>query len=142
MKLFQLTPNANGDMNIDVASVQQIVHPIGQSQTGIDQGRSKLIGERQIQKSKPKQRKGIVNQKPTEIDVGCMKKNNPEKKRAHSAVRRAVANGRLVIPPKCESCGKGRKLQAHHEDYSKPLEVKWNCSTCHNRIHRRTVPEL
>lgn len=27
--------------------------------------------------------------------------------------------------------------EKHHEDYSKPLEIKFVCILCHNRIHKR-----
>lgn len=63
-------------------------------------------------------------------------KANPEKKRAHAAVARALKSGKLVKPRLCETCEKRRKLQSHHEDYSKPLEVDWICASCHNGIHR------
>lgn len=47
--------------------------------------------------------------------------------------RRAIADGRLVRQP-CERCSK-LKVQAHHDDYSKPLEVRWLCPVCHNHLH-------
>ena len=28
------------------------------------------------------------------------------------------------------------KVQAHHEDYTKPLEVTWLCSACHAKVHK------
>jgi Kayvirus endonuclease len=64
---------------------------------------------------------------------------NRVKTLAHQAVRKALVNGDLVKPPFCENypfsdvCNDG--LVAHHEDYSKPLEVKWLCPTCHMRLH-------
>ena len=62
--------------------------------------------------------------------------------RARNAVERAIKNGRLVPQP-CEHCGKqfrlsdGRNgIQAHHDDYSKPLEIRWLCYLCHRAEHR------
>jgi len=65
---------------------------------------------------------------------------NQEKIRAHTAVLVAVRNGSL-IPGPCEICGKTKttkttKTLAHHEDYSKPLDVIWLCSRCHAEHHR------
>lgn len=40
-------------------------------------------------------------------------------------------NGVLVRQP-CEVCGS--KAQAHHNDYSKPLEVRWLCPLHHKHI--------
>ena len=47
----------------------------------------------------------------------------------------AVRKGDLIVPNKCKRCNKKKKLEAHHEDYSKPLEVTWLCRQCHNEIH-------
>ena len=52
------------------------------------------------------------------------------------AVKLAVADGRLVRPNQCEQCGISTKPDAHHEDYSRPLDVKWLCRRCHNLRHR------
>lgn len=58
----------------------------------------------------------------------------PEKARAHDIVKRAKRNGKL-IPRDCEKCSNGTNIQAHHEDYSKPLDVIWLCVPCHHRVH-------
>jgi hypothetical protein len=63
------------------------------------------------------------------------KKKNPEKVKAHQLVYDALQGGRLVRPGACSSCGKPCKPQAHHDDYSKPLEVRWLCVGCHVRHH-------
>lgn len=54
-------------------------------------------------------------------------------------VRSAIFHGRLVKQP-CERCGAG-KAHAHHEDYSKPLDVVWLCQTHHQARHREIVIE-
>ena len=57
--------------------------------------------------------------------------------RAYGAVHRAVKSGRLIRPDRCPRCGRGGNVQAHHNDYSKPLDVKWLCPTCHRVTHTR-----
>ena len=57
----------------------------------------------------------------------------PEKKRAQDKVHAAVARGKLIKQP-CEICG-SKVVQAHHEDYSKPLDVIWLCAVHHKWIH-------
>ena len=52
----------------------------------------------------------------------------------HGAVRNAILSGRLIREP-CSRCG-ADKTQAHHEDYSKPLDVVWLCLKCHKQRHR------
>ena len=56
----------------------------------------------------------------------------PEKMRAKDKVKYAIKTGRLVRQ-QCEKCGK--PAQAHHDDYSKPLEVRWLCNKHHREEH-------
>lgn len=60
---------------------------------------------------------------------------NSEKKRAHNLVAKAVKRGILVKKP-CEVCGTDG-AQAHHDDYTKPLVVRWLCPTHHGEHHRK-----
>jgi hypothetical protein len=50
----------------------------------------------------------------------------------------AIAQGRLIRPDHCSECGNRplRKVEGHHPDYSKPLEVEWLCRRCHAARHR------
>lgn len=61
------------------------------------------------------------------------KTEHPDKRAAHHAVSNAVRDGRLIKQP-CEKCG-NPKAQAHHDDYSKPLDVRWLCIPHHNEHH-------
>ena len=56
---------------------------------------------------------------------------DPVKKSARKKVLYAVKTGKLVKPDSCGKCGKGGPIQAHHPDYSQPLNVEWLCGTCH-----------
>lgn len=66
-------------------------------------------------------------------------RTRPVKEMARSLVSRAIASGRLVKQP-CESCGEA-KAHAHHDDYSKPLEVRWLCTTHHAEWHKYNTPK-
>lgn len=57
----------------------------------------------------------------------------PEKRAARTAVGNAIRAGRLVRKP-CEVCGI-MQSEAHHEDYSKPLDVRWLCRVHHLMHH-------
>lgn len=57
----------------------------------------------------------------------------PEKYQARQKVRIAVRGGHLK-KLNCEKCGEN-KTEAHHEDYSKPLDVIWLCKKCHTKLH-------
>lgn len=61
---------------------------------------------------------------------------NPDKYVARLRVRDALRKG-LITKGLCEICGSS-KVQAHHEDYSKQLEVRWLCPKHHKRIHAET----
>jgi hypothetical protein len=59
-------------------------------------------------------------------------KANRIKINAHAKVHRAVENGTLIRGIKCEECGTGKgKMEGHHEDYNKPLQLIWLCRLCH-----------
>jgi hypothetical protein len=61
-------------------------------------------------------------------------KSHPEKRAAHQAVSNAVRDGRLHKPDKCSHCNvKNKRIEGHHEDYLRPLEVIWVCTLCHRR---------
>ncbi len=67
------------------------------------------------------------------------RKLHPEKYRVHQIVCRALASGKLV-KQSCEICGATDNIQAHHDDYSKPLDVHWACFACHRtHFHGQTV---
>ena len=58
---------------------------------------------------------------------------DPIKRKAQVAVANAIRDGRLKREP-CEKCG-AEPTQAHHDDYLKPLEVRWLCRTHHIEEH-------
>lgn len=53
---------------------------------------------------------------------------------ARNALRNAIRLGNIKRLP-CEECG-GR-AEAHHHDYSKPLDVKWLCVKHHRELHNK-----
>ncbi|WP_188470190.1 hypothetical protein [Hafnia psychrotolerans] len=64
----------------------------------------------------------------------------PAKRKAHLLVGNFLRAGKLVRPETCESCSTVKQLQAHHCDYTKPLDVMWLCSSCHTDWHRHNTP--
>jgi hypothetical protein len=61
------------------------------------------------------------------------RQRNREKVAAHSVVARAIRSGRLVKQV-CEVCG-DPDTSGHHDDYSKPLDVRWLCDRHHKAEH-------
>jgi hypothetical protein len=62
------------------------------------------------------------------------REKNPEKYKAHCCVNNAMRDKRLFKKP-CVVCKTTKRLEAHHEDYSKPLDVTWLCSIHHSQLH-------
>jgi len=62
---------------------------------------------------------------------------NRAKYLAHNAVNNAVRDGRLIKPAECSQCGDMTKIHGHHDDYSKPLKVRWLCAVCHSAWHKQ-----
>lgn len=60
----------------------------------------------------------------------------PLKHQARGIVTRAIISGRLIKMP-CEVCGIEENVEAHHENYSEPLCIKWYCKEHHGIAHRR-----
>ena len=59
----------------------------------------------------------------------------PEKRAAGIILTNAMAAGKIHRPEKCSACGKQCKPEAHHYDYSRPLDVIWACHSCHVAYH-------
>jgi protein-arginine kinase activator protein McsA len=44
------------------------------------------------------------------------------------------------IPMKpCESCGSTKTVDRHHDDYRKPLEIRFLCRLCHKKHHQQLL---
>ena len=79
----------------------------------------------------PKRRKDVAAR------ASVWRDRHPEAARAHNAVHNAIRDGKLERGTKCDQadescCG---PLSAHHDDYAKPLEVRWLCRSHHSRYH-------
>jgi hypothetical protein len=62
---------------------------------------------------------------------------SPQKRAAHMAVARAIRSGKILRMP-CLVCGATRS-EAHHKDYSAPLEVIWLCPVHHRQVHHGKI---
>lgn len=74
-----------------------------------------------------------ANRPTVEKAKRAWRERNPEKRRAQNIVSGHLHRGSLVKGP-CEHAAEGGcrgKVHAHHDDYSKPLEVRWLCVAHH-----------
>lgn len=80
-----------------------------------------------------------ANNSKKDISFAQRKRNwvgrvGPQVTRAHRIVYESIRKGELMRGP-CVICG-NEKADAHHEDYSKPLDVRWLCRYHHLQHHR------
>src|SRR5438477_447258 len=64
------------------------------------------------------------------------------KREARQAMQTATDRGIIKRGTVCEQCGTGGIIEGHHDDYNKPLTVRWLCKSCHFEWHRhnKAVP--
>lgn len=63
----------------------------------------------------------------------------PQRYKARYTLRNAIRLGK-VEKGCCEVCG-SPDVEAHHDDYTKPLEVRWFCSLHHRIMEGRWIPK-
>lgn len=64
-----------------------------------------------------------------------MRKKYPHKFLARNIVNSHLRSGKIQMLP-CAGCGTMDHVEAHHEDYDKPLDIIWLCRGCHRMVHR------
>ena len=64
------------------------------------------------------------------------KKKYPNKYKAHTIINNALRDKKLFKEP-CEICNTRKNLHAHHDDYMKPLNVRWLCAVHHKEWHSK-----
>ena len=52
-----------------------------------------------------------------------------------TAVNAANRYFNKILP--CEVCGTRENIEKHHEDYTKPLKVRWLCRKHHRELHKK-----
>jgi ribosomal protein S27AE len=63
------------------------------------------------------------------------RRSNDKRYIARWKLRAAVRFGKIVKPKSCSQCGKETSVVGHHDDYEKPLIVRWLCRKCHTELH-------
>jgi hypothetical protein len=95
--------------------------------------KSKLISKNLLWKSKNAVRVKELARKHT----AQQRIKFPDRAKARIMVRCAIKMGYLIRPSYCSLCTIEGKIEGHHPDYSKPLEVIWLCKKCHMAEHRK-----
>ena len=66
------------------------------------------------------------------------RKNNQAQVAAVTAFNNAKQAGKIKVATACSVCGDEGRLEGHHEDYSRPLDVIWLCRSCHLMRHGKS----
>lgn len=90
-------------------------------QNGLNRSDPLFAEKKRLHNSRPHVQKYNYDYQKTKLD--------PAKRRARRKVSTEIEAGRLVRLP-CQICG-ASKSEAHHDDYSKPLDIKWLCRAHH-----------
>ena len=65
---------------------------------------------------------------------------HPLKYHCHSITSGAINRGKL-LKQSCEICDSSSRVEAHHESYYEPLNVKWLCMKHHRELHKKIRSE-
>jgi hypothetical protein len=68
--------------------------------------------------------------KPIRERIEKYEKANPEKRRAWNLAKE------IPLMP-CETCGTTKKIHRHHDDYTKPMQVRFLCPAHHKQAHMK-----
>lgn len=81
-----------------------------------------------------KERGKLAHRKELAVKGNIRRRKKDGYMKSHNAVARALKKGSLVRE-KCCMCGTDENIHAHHDDYSKPLDVMWLCPVHHKSRH-------
>lgn len=63
------------------------------------------------------------------------RKKYPQKYKAKNLVNNSLRDGKISKAKRCDSCNFELRLCAHHDDYARPLDIRWLCQSCHKQWH-------
>lgn len=82
-------------------------------------------------------------EKHKEVQENKLIRTGKQIRKAQNALSNAVAIGLIKRSTSCQNCGKtGCRIEGHHKDYGKPLDVIWLCGVCHKVEHGITKNDV
>lgn len=104
-----------------------------------DYNRERYASDRERFKSQVKRYRSENPDRELKTRLKACKKN-PTARNAYKVVDAALRAGVITRPDVCYGCGcssSEHRIEAHHHDYSKSLDVIWLCTPCHRRMDMR-----
>jgi len=102
-----------------------------------DRERSKKPQRRLKNKEYAKSEKGKLAHKKS---LQNYKTRHPLRYATKVMTGNAIRDGKLVRALNCSVCNSEKKIEGHHDDYTKPLDVRWLCEKCHKEWHKNNKP--
>jgi hypothetical protein len=75
----------------------------------------------------------------TQFRVSNIAKNVRYKDKYPEKVKAQQLASKIPTENECSNCGGTDRLERHHEDYTKPLEIITLCKMCHSKRHEKKV---
>ena len=88
-----------------------------------------------IRVKKMRKRWNEANREKARAHAKRQRELHPDRCKARTTIKNAIRDGRIKRKP-CVICG-STKSESHHDDYSKPFDVRWFCRKHHDIFHRR-----
>ncbi len=121
-----------------LVAICKVCHAAYSSKYNLDH-KEELVGIRYAQRQKHKDRIRAYKKSPKGKDAAkrtIAKNANAAKSRAYYKKQKH----KLVIPDQCQRCDDRSGIEAHHEDYNKPMDVIYLCKRCHTDEHMNNTP--
>ncbi len=126
------------DFNKRTASKDGLSHKCKSCQKVYDKARSKDPAREEARRIYAQTEEGKITTNKAKAQYRL---RNPAKAKAMAIVSRNIRSGNLATEP-CEECGTDKNIHAHHDDYLKPLNVRWLCQAHHMQWHRDNGPGI
>jgi len=68
------------------------------------------------------------------------KAKHPMRYAAHIIVNNAIRDKKLIAEKNCSVCSSTINIEGHHDDYTKPMDVRWLCEKCHKEWYKNNEP--
>jgi hypothetical protein len=95
--------------------------------------------QKKIRNSRRNNKKEYIRYKEKHsLNMKLLLAKSPEKYKARRLLYKYLKDNNIKLY-KCVLCGNKNNLVAHHDDYSKPLEYRTLCKSCHGNLHKRGV---
>jgi DNA-binding XRE family transcriptional regulator len=81
----------------------------------------------------------IIERPKRQTAYGSLPPEEKKKANARAYLNSNIRRGVVQKQP-CSVCGTTYELEAHHDDYEKPLQVTWFCRKHHKEFHMKFKP--